>query len=77
LIGEALSLIRRIAQEGVTMIIVTHEISFASEVATKVIFMDKGVVVEEGPPSQVLAKPKEERTQQFLKRVLQQIEYNI
>jgi L-cystine transport system ATP-binding protein len=77
LIGETLSLIKRIAKEGITMIVVTHEISFASEVATKVIFMDDGLIVEEGPPSEVLVRPKEERTKQFLKRILHPVEYNI
>lgn len=77
LIGETLSLIKKIAKEGVTMIIVTHEISFASEVASHVIYMDNGVVVEEGPPEEVLAKPKEERTKQFLKRILQSSGNNI
>jgi L-cystine transport system ATP-binding protein len=77
LIGETLSLIRKIAKEGVPMIVVTHEIAFASEVASRVIFMDNGLVVEEGSPGEVLGKPKEERTQQFLKNILQPIEYNI
>jgi L-cystine transport system ATP-binding protein len=77
LIGETLSLIKKIAKEGITMIVVTHEISFASEVATKVIFMDDGLIVEEGPPSEILVRPKEERTKQFLKRILNPIEYNI
>jgi L-cystine transport system ATP-binding protein len=77
LIGETLSLIKKIAKEGITMIVVTHEISFASEVATKVIFMDDGLIVEEGLPSEILVRPKEERTKQFLKRILNPIEYNI
>ena len=77
LIGETLSLIKKIAKEGITMIIVTHEISFASEVATKVVFMDDGLVVEEGPPNEVLVRPREERTKQFLKRILHPVEYNI
>jgi L-cystine transport system ATP-binding protein len=77
LIGETLALIKKIAKEGITMIVVTHEISFASEVASKVIFMDDGLIVEEGAPGEVLTNPKEERTRQFLKRILQPIEYNI
>ena len=77
LIGETLSLIKKIAKEGITMIIVTHEISFASEVATKVVFMDDGLVVEEGPPNEVLVRPREERTKQFLKMILHPVEYNI
>ena len=52
------------------MIIVTHEISFAQDVADKVVFMDSGVVVEEGPPNQILTNPKEQRTRQFLSRII-------
>jgi len=77
LIGETLSLIKKIANEGITMIIVTHEISFAHDVASKVIFMDGGVIVEQGIPSEVLVRPKEERTRQFLRRILEPIEFNI
>ncbi|MFD2328079.1 amino acid ABC transporter ATP-binding protein [Cohnella sp. GCM10020058] len=77
LIGEALSLIKKIAEEGITMMIVTHEISFARDVASKVIFMDGGVIVEEGKPDEVLVRPKEERTRQFLKRILKPVEFNI
>jgi L-cystine transport system ATP-binding protein len=77
LIGETLSLIKRIAKAGIAMIVVTHEISFAFEVASKVVFMDGGLVVEEGTPGEILVMPKEERTKQFLKSILQPIEYNI
>lgn len=77
LIGETLALIKKIAQEGITMIIVTHEISFAHDVASRVIFMDRGVIVEEGAPSEVLVRPKEERTRQFLRRILEPVEFNI
>lgn len=77
LIGETLSLIKKIAEEGITMMIVTHEISFARDVASKVIFMDGGVIVEEGKPDEVLVRPKEERTRQFLKRILKPLEFNI
>ena len=77
LVGETLSLIKKIAKEGITMIIVTHEISFAFDVASKVIFMDGGVIVEEGTPNEVLVRPKEERTKQFLKRILKPVEFNI
>ncbi|SFB26110.1 amino acid ABC transporter ATP-binding protein, PAAT family (TC 3.A.1.3.-) [Cohnella sp. OV330] len=77
LIGETLSLIKKIAEEGITMMIVTHEISFARDVASKVIFMDGGVIVEEGKPDEVLVRPKEERTRQFLKRILKPVEFNI
>jgi L-cystine transport system ATP-binding protein len=71
LIGETLSLIKKIAKEGITMIVVTHEISFASDVASKVIFMDDGLIVEQGAPGEMLTKPKEERTRQFLRRILE------
>ncbi len=62
---------RELADEGMTMIVVTHEIGFAREVGSRVVFMDGGVIVEQGPPAQVLDNPKEERTQQFLGLVLE------
>ncbi len=77
LIGETLALIKKIAKEGITMIIVTHEISFARDVASKVIYMDGGIIVEQGTPDEVLVRPKEERTRQFLRRILEPIEFNI
>ncbi|WP_135550295.1 amino acid ABC transporter ATP-binding protein [Paenibacillus cymbidii] len=77
LIGETLALIKKIAVDGITMMIVTHEISFAHDVASKVIFMDGGAIVEEGAPGDVLVKPKEERTRQFLKRILEPVEFHI
>lgn len=70
LVGEVLTVMKSLADEGMTMIVVTHEITFAKEVADRVIFMDGGVIVEEGSPDEVLVKPKEERTKAFLKRVL-------
>ena len=70
LTGEVLEVMRKLAAEKNTMIIVTHEIGFAREVASRVIFMDNGVVVEEGTPEEVLSNPKNERTKQFLNRVL-------
>lgn len=70
LVGEVLSVMKQIAKEGTTMLVVTHEMSFAQDVANKVIFMDGGVIVEEGPPKEIFTHPKEERTQQFLKRVI-------
>ena len=69
LVGEVLKTIKVVAKTGITMIVVTHEISFAREVATCVVFMEGGVVVEQGPPSEILVNPKEPRTQQFLKRI--------
>ena len=64
LVGEVLSIIKRLAKEGTTMIVVTHEMSFAEDVANKVIFMSDGVVVEQGSPKEIFYKPKEERTKQ-------------
>ena len=77
LIGETLKLLKKIAKEGITMVVVTHEMSFASDVASKVIFMDGGVAVEEGPPSEIFSRPKEERTRQFLRRILPESTYDI
>lgn len=77
LVGETLSLIKQVAKDGHTMIIVTHEMSFAEEVADKVVFMDGGFVLEEGIPSEIFYNPKEERTRQFLKRILPVGEYVI
>lgn len=77
LVGEVLSVIKQLAKEGTTMIVVTHEMSFAEEVATEVVFMDGGVVVEQGTSKEIFYHPKEERTQQFLQRVLKRVEYNI
>ncbi|MBK1784694.1 amino acid ABC transporter ATP-binding protein [Prauserella sp. ASG 168] len=70
LVGDVLGVMRTLANEGMTMLVVTHEMQFAREVADKVLFMDGGVVVEEGPPAQVIGDPQHERTQTFLRRVL-------
>ncbi|HZX07100.1 amino acid ABC transporter ATP-binding protein [Kribbella sp.] len=69
LVGEVLRVMRQLADDGMTMIVVTHEMSFAREVADRVVFMDGGVVVEQGPPSQVIADPQHERTKSFLRRM--------
>ncbi len=69
LVGEVLSVMRDLATEGMTMMVVTHEMGFAQEVGDRVVFMDDGVVVEEGPPEQILGDPQHERTQRFLKMV--------
>jgi polar amino acid transport system ATP-binding protein len=74
LVGEVLGVMRSLAEEGTTMIVVTHEMAFAREVADRVVFMDQGVVVEEGPPNAVLLNPQEERTRAFLSRVKQEAE---
>jgi len=71
LVGEVLALVRDLAREGMTMILATHEMSVAREIADKVCFLDAGVILEEGPPEQVLADPKEPRTREFLGRVLE------
>jgi len=70
LVGEVLDVMRGLAADGMTMIVVTHEIGFAREVADTVTFMDGGVVVESGPPEQVLDDPQHRRTQSFLAKVL-------
>lgn len=72
LVGDTLAVIKKVAKTGITMIVVTHEMSFAEEVADKVVFMDGGVVVEEGTPKEVFTNPKEERTKKFLSRILSQ-----
>lgn len=77
LVGEVLDLIKKVAKRGITMIVVTHEISFAEEVASKIVFMDGGVVVEQGKPNEILVSPKEERTKEFLARVLPRDMYYI
>jgi len=69
LVGEVLTVMRDLAEGGTTMIVVTHEMAFARGVADRVVFMDQGVVVEEGPPNDVLLNPQEERTRNFLRRV--------
>ena len=70
LVGEVLAVMKRLAESGMTMIVVTHEIGFAKEVADRVVFMDGGHIIEEGAPSEILVAPKEERTKSFLARVL-------
>lgn len=70
LVGEVLKVMRQLAEEGMTMAVVTHEMGFAREVADHVVFMDKGVVVEEGPPSQIFDQAENERTRSFLGRIL-------
>ncbi|MER5871101.1 amino acid ABC transporter ATP-binding protein, partial [Streptomyces sp. NPDC002044] len=70
LVGEVLSVMRVLASEGMTMMVVTHEMSFAREVADRVVFMDGGVIVEQGPAAQVVGQPRQERTRNFLNRIL-------
>jgi polar amino acid transport system ATP-binding protein len=71
LVQDVLDVMRELAKEGMTMIVVTHEMGFAREVANEVIFMDQGVIVEQGDPKQVIDKPREERTKRFLGQVLE------
>ena len=70
LVGEVLEVMKKLAAEGMTMVVVTHEMGFAREVANQLVFMDEGVVVESGPPRDVLSNPQHERTKAFLSKVL-------
>jgi len=71
LVKEVLDVMRGLADEGMTMIVVTHELGFARDVADSVVFMDEGVIVEQGKPAEVLENPREERTKRFLGLVLE------
>jgi polar amino acid transport system ATP-binding protein len=71
LVGEVLTVMRSLAAEGMTMLVVTHEMAFAREVAARVVFMDEGLIVESGPPAEVFGSPRQERTREFLHRVLE------
>ena len=77
LTGEVLNVMKKLADEGTTMVVVTHEIGFALDVASRVVFMEGGYIVEEGPAKQVLLEPKEERTEQFLRRTSGDYDYAI
>jgi polar amino acid transport system ATP-binding protein len=70
LVAEVLSVIRELAEGGMTMLIATHEMSFARDIASRVCFLDDGLILEEGPPQEIFARPKEARTQQFLERII-------
>ena len=70
MVGEVLSVIQDLAKEGVTMVVVTHEMGFAREVAARVLFMDGGGIVEQGTPQELFSNPKNPRTQEFLSKVL-------
>jgi polar amino acid transport system ATP-binding protein len=69
-VGEVLAVMKDLAERGMTMMVATHEMGFAKEVADTVMFMDGGLVVEQGPPAEVLSNPQEPRTQKFLEKVL-------
>ncbi len=73
MVGEVLKVMKKLAEAGLTMLIVTHEMEFAREVADRVVFMDKGVIEEEGPPEQIFNNPVKERTREFLKRTLEKM----
>ena len=70
LVGEVLSVMKQLAEEGTTMIVVTHGMKFAQDVATHVVFMSDGVIVEEGSAKSIFTTPREERTRRFLRRIL-------
>lgn len=70
MVGEVLAVMRQLADGGMTMVVVTHEMGFAREVADRVIFMDEGVIVEQGDPADIFANPREKRTIDFLNKVL-------
>jgi polar amino acid transport system ATP-binding protein len=70
LVGEVLGVIRSLAEQGMTMLIATHEMGFAREIANRVCFLDGGVILEEGPPDQIFSNPREPRTQKFLQRIV-------
>ncbi|MED1951975.1 amino acid ABC transporter ATP-binding protein [Brevibacillus centrosporus] len=72
MVGEVLKVMKELAGSGLTMLVVTHEMEFAREVSDRVVFMDKGVIAEEGSPEQIFNQPKQERTREFLKRTLKQ-----
>jgi polar amino acid transport system ATP-binding protein len=71
LVAEVLEVIRELAAGGMTMLIATHEMSFARDIADRICFLDEGVILEQGPPEQILSTPKEPRTQQFLQRIIE------
>jgi L-cystine transport system ATP-binding protein len=77
LVGEILAVLKNLAGEGITMLIVTHEMQFAREVAGKVLFMDEGLIVESGTPEEIFVAPKEERTKAFLRRFITDFDYTI
>ena len=77
LVGDVLGVMKKLAQEGVTMVVVTHEMSFARDVANHVIFMDGGHIIEENEPHEFFNSPKEERTKQFLSRILSDATYSV
>jgi polar amino acid transport system ATP-binding protein len=71
LVAEVLNVIRELAEGGMTMLIATHEMSFARDIASRVCFLDAGRILEQGPPTEIFSDPKEPRTQQFLERIIE------
>lgn len=70
IVAEILDVMKTLVKDGMTMVVVTHEMAFAKEVSDRVVFMDKGVILEEGEPEQIFGSPKNQRTREFLKRYL-------
>ena len=71
LVAEVLNVVRELAASGMTMLIATHEMAFARDIADRVCFLDEGVILEQGPPAEIFSRPREERTQQFLQRIVE------
>jgi polar amino acid transport system ATP-binding protein len=71
LVAEVLNVVRELAAGGMTMLIATHEMGFARDIANRVCFLDKGTILEQGPPAQIFAEPREPRTRQFLGRIIE------
>ena len=71
IVGEVLDVMKELAAEGMTMVVVTHEMAFAKEVSDRVVFMDQGVILEQGSPQEIFGNPKNERTREFLSRYLE------
>ena len=72
MVGEVLNVMKELARSGLTMLVVTHEMGFAQEVSNRVVFMDKGVIAEEGTPEQIFNQPTQDRTREFLRRILRE-----
>ena len=71
MVGEVLGVMRQLARSGLTMLVVTHEMAFARDVSSRVLFMDGGLIVEDGPPQQLFVSPQQPRTREFLRRILE------
>ena len=71
IVGEVLDVMKALAAEGITMVVVTHEMAFAKEVSDRVVFMDQGVILEQGDPNEIFTNPKNDRTREFLSRYLE------